>query len=59
MHLLEAMIEYYDATGRDVALFRASEVVRLFETKFFNPATDIIAEFFAVNAGLKVPHLAD
>lgn len=49
MHLLEAMMEYHQATGCDKALARAGEVVRLFETKFFNPATDILAEFFAEN----------
>jgi len=47
MHLLEAMMEYHQATGCEKALARASEVVRLFETKFFNPATDIMAEFFS------------
>lgn len=47
MHLLEAMMEYHGATGCEKALARAAEVVRLFETKFFDPATDIMAEFFA------------
>ena len=46
MHLLEAMMEYHDATGDASALERVAEVVRLFETKFFNPATDIMGEFF-------------
>ena len=46
MHLLEAMMEYHDATGDESALDRAAEVVRLFETKFFNPATDVMGEFF-------------
>ncbi|MCR9269180.1 MAG: AGE family epimerase/isomerase [Hyphomonadaceae bacterium] len=46
MHMLEAMLEYHAATGSDAALDHAAEIVRLFETKFFNPATDIMAEFF-------------
>lgn len=47
MHLLEAMLAYYHATGCEEALKRASEIVRLFETRFFQPATDIMAEYFA------------
>lgn len=46
MHLLEAMMGYHDATGCKDALARAHEVVRLFETRFFNPGTDIMAEAF-------------
>lgn len=46
MHLLEAMLAYHAATGCDAALGRAAECVRLFETRFFNPATDVMAEFF-------------
>lgn len=46
MHILEAMLTYHDATGCKKALARAGEVVRLFETRFFNPANDVMAEFF-------------
>lgn len=46
MHMLEAMLEYHAATESDAALDHAAEIVRLFETKFFNPATDIMAEFY-------------
>lgn len=46
MHLLEAMLAYHAATGCEQALGRAAEIVRLFETRFFNPATDVMAEFF-------------
>ncbi|MEM7327828.1 MAG: AGE family epimerase/isomerase [Pseudomonadota bacterium] len=46
MHLLEAMFEHYAATGADKALERAAEIVRLFETKFFDPARNILSEFF-------------
>ena len=55
MHLLEAMMEYHTATGSDAALDRAAEVVRLFETKFFNPATDVMAEFFEKDWSLEGP----
>lgn len=47
MHLLEAMLEYHSATGDETALDRAREIVTLFECHFFNPATDVMAEFFA------------
>ncbi|MCH9751841.1 MAG: AGE family epimerase/isomerase [Alphaproteobacteria bacterium] len=46
MHLLEAMLAYHAATRCEAALKRASECVRLFETRFFNPATDVMAECF-------------
>lgn len=49
MHLLEAMLEYYAATGSDRALEHAAEIVRLFETKFFNPAIDVMGEYFNSN----------
>lgn len=46
MHLLEAMLAYHAATGCEAALKRAGECVRLFETRFFNPGTDVMAEYF-------------
>lgn len=46
MHMLEAMLAYHSATGREQALRLAGESVRLFETRFFNPANDVMAEFF-------------
>lgn len=49
MHMLEAMMAYHDATGCELALGRAAEVVRLFETRFFQPATDVMAEFFTAD----------
>ena len=55
MHLLEAMMEYHAATGSDAALERAAEIVRLFEIKFFNPATDVMAEFFEKDWSLREP----
>lgn len=47
MHLLEAMLAYYSVTESDAAVERAGEIVTLFETKFFNPTTNVMAEFFA------------
>lgn len=47
MHLLEAMLAMHEATGEQLALEHAEEIVRLFESKFFNPKNDIMGEFFA------------
>ncbi len=55
MHLLEAMLAYHDATGCDEALARAAECVRLFETRFFNPATDVMAEYFTQDWRVETP----
>jgi len=46
MHLLEAALAYHGATGCRKSLSYAAEIVRLFETRFFNPGTDVMAEFF-------------
>lgn len=46
MHLLEAMLEYHSATGDEKAIAHAAEIVRLFETKFFNPSTDTMTDSF-------------
>ncbi|MCR9222571.1 MAG: AGE family epimerase/isomerase [Hyphomonas sp.] len=55
MHLLEAMLAYHVATGCERALARAAECVRLFETRFFNPATDVMAEYFTENWQIESP----
>ncbi len=55
MHLLEAMMEYHSATGDNSAIERAAEIVRLFETRFFNPATDVMAEFFGEDWSNQAP----
>jgi mannose/cellobiose epimerase-like protein (N-acyl-D-glucosamine 2-epimerase family) len=49
MHLLEAMLEWFDATG-DVR-FRAvaCDMVRLFKTRFFDPATGTLGEYFTAD----------
>ncbi len=54
MHMLEALMEYYAATESDEALQHAAEIVRLFESKFFNPVTDIMGEFFEADWSLPV-----
>ncbi|MEL6665655.1 MAG: AGE family epimerase/isomerase [Pseudomonadota bacterium] len=46
MHMLEAMLAYHNATGDSLALKRAGECVTLFEKHFFDPATDVMSEFF-------------
>lgn len=55
MHLLEAMLAYHEATGCEMALARAAEIVRLFETRFFNPATDVMAEYFTQDWQVETP----
>lgn len=46
MHLLEAMLELHGATGSETALRHAATIVDLFETRFFNPSTNTMAEYF-------------
>ena len=46
MHLLEASIEHYGATGSTESLNIAREIVGLFEARFFNPRNDVMSEFF-------------
>lgn len=46
MHMLEAVMELHLATGTEDLLDLAAESVRLFETKYFDPETDIMAEYF-------------
>jgi mannose/cellobiose epimerase-like protein (N-acyl-D-glucosamine 2-epimerase family) len=46
MHLLEALLALHDATGEERFAARAREVVDLFESAFFDPATGTLAEYF-------------
>ncbi|MEN0087969.1 MAG: AGE family epimerase/isomerase [Pseudomonadota bacterium] len=46
MHFLEAMLEWHWATGDDVWLDRAGQMVDLFEAHFFRPENGTLAEFF-------------
>ncbi|GIX21848.1 MAG: mannose-6-phosphate isomerase [Gammaproteobacteria bacterium] len=47
MHLFEAFLALYDATGEARHLARAGEICALFETRFFDPRRDVLREFFA------------
>lgn len=46
MHLLEAMLALYDATGNGKWLGRAGELFSLFETRFYDPEQQVLFEFF-------------
>ncbi len=46
MHLLEAMLAWYDATEEEAYLDRAEALVDLFQRHFFDPATGSLTEFF-------------
>jgi mannose-6-phosphate isomerase len=46
MHWLEAFLALYDATGEARWLAKAGEVVRLFETRFYDPGRQVLLEYF-------------
>ncbi|MFT3811485.1 MAG: AGE family epimerase/isomerase [Micropepsaceae bacterium] len=46
MHLLEAMLAWYDATGDAAYLERARAIGALFMTTFFQPDTSALPEYF-------------
>ena len=52
MHLLEAFLTYFDATGDERALKCARESAALFESKFFDPVRNVMAEEFSNNWSL-------
>jgi mannose/cellobiose epimerase-like protein (N-acyl-D-glucosamine 2-epimerase family) len=47
MHLLEAMLAWFEATGEARFLDRANALAGLFARHFFDPATGTLGEFFA------------
>ena len=49
MHMLEALLALYSVSKTPHVMELAREIVTLFETRFFNPATDCISEFFDQN----------
>lgn len=49
MHLFEAFLALYDATGESKWLARAGEIFALFESHFFDPDNNIVREYFEVN----------
>lgn len=46
MHLFEAMLAWFEATGRDMFLARAAELHDLMAVRFFQSRTGILAEYF-------------
>lgn len=46
MHWLEAFLALYDATGEERWLAKAGEVVRLFETRFYDSREKVLLEYF-------------
>jgi mannose-6-phosphate isomerase len=46
MHLFEALLALYEATGDAAYLGRAGEIYGMFRTRFYQPATGTIAEYF-------------
>jgi mannose-6-phosphate isomerase len=46
MHLFEAMLAWYEATGRAIFLARAGEIYDMMAGRFFQPETGILAEYF-------------
>lgn len=46
MHLLEAFIAAYEATGRETFLARAQLIVELFRAHFFDPVQGVLGEYF-------------
>lgn len=53
--LLKAMLAYHNATRCKQSLAGATEIVRLFETRYFNPGTNAVAECFRHDWMLKCP----
>jgi mannose-1-phosphate guanylyltransferase/mannose-6-phosphate isomerase len=46
MHLLEAFLAWYEATGERVHLRRAQRIIELFRSRFFDPESWTLGEFF-------------
>lgn len=46
MHLFEALMALYEATGRGDVLARASAIKTLFDTVFYDPDAAVVREFF-------------
>jgi mannose-6-phosphate isomerase len=49
MHLFEALLALYEATADAAYLGRAGEIYGLFRTRFFQPATGTIAEYYGAD----------
>jgi len=46
MHLFEAMLAWFEATGREMFLARAGELYGMMAARFFQPRSGILAEYF-------------
>jgi mannose/cellobiose epimerase-like protein (N-acyl-D-glucosamine 2-epimerase family) len=46
MHLFEAMLAWFEATGREMFLARAAEIYGMMAARFFQHRTGILAEYF-------------
>jgi len=46
MHLFEAMLAWFEATGREMFLARAGELYGMMAARFFQPKSGILAEYF-------------
>jgi mannose/cellobiose epimerase-like protein (N-acyl-D-glucosamine 2-epimerase family) len=46
MHLFEAMLAWFEATGREMFLARAAELYGMMAARFFQHKTGILAEYF-------------
>ena len=46
MHLFEAALAWYEVTGESRYLGRAGEIFGLFTTRFFQPSSSILVEYF-------------
>ena len=46
MHLFEAMLAWFEATGREMFLARAAELYGMMAARFFQHGTGILAEYF-------------
>lgn len=53
MHLFEAMMALYEASGDSQWLARAGELFALFQTRFFDPTRGVLFEFFEEDWRLK------
>lgn len=47
MHLLEALLEWHDATGDAAFLERVGQLTTIFSSRLFDPATGTLAEYYA------------
>lgn len=47
MHMLEAFLALYDATAEQRWLTKAEEIVRLFESRFYDSTRNVLLEYFA------------